>query len=123
MTDSKVPDEVSEFITRALADMTRRDFDLQKPETHPIRYYEVIDEVFKNMDTMTLEEKVGAAKVLTPIANYFWSAHFDKQAVLNQKSFVKTLDEIRDNLNEEIIHESEAMEAKANNNLSTTQNQ
>lgn len=118
---NKIPDELSEFLNKIVEETTRRDFDMQKPDTHPIRYYEVIDQVFKNMNTMSLEQKVGAAKVLSPIADYFWHAHFDKQAVFNQKSLVKTLDEIRDNLNEEIHHESEALEAKADKNLTTTQ--
>ena len=79
-------------------------FDLKNPETHPTRYHECVNNLYSVTSKMTHEERLGAAKVMNALADYFWHAHFEKKAVLNQKSLVKTLDEIRENLIEEFYH-------------------
>jgi hypothetical protein len=79
-------------------------FDLKNPETHPSRYHDCVNKLFSVTTAMTQEERLGAAKVLNALADYFWQAHFEKKAVLNQKSLVKTLDEIRENVMNEFHH-------------------
>ena len=79
-------------------------FDLKNPETHPSRYHDCVNKLFTVTSKMTQEERLGAAKVLNTLADYFWQAHFEKKAVLNQKTLVKTLDEIRENVMEDYYH-------------------
>ncbi len=80
----------------------------EQPEQqeHPIRYYELMKHVFDEMDTMSSSEIRGATKVMSIIADYFWDLHFNSKQVLDQKAFVKTIDEIRDNLFDMYYHES-----------------
>jgi hypothetical protein len=70
----------------------------QPTQEHPIRYYEVMNKVFAEMDTMDRDELKGATRIISILVDYFWDIHFNKRQVLDQKVFVKTLDEIRDNL-------------------------
>jgi hypothetical protein len=76
----------------------------EQPE-HPIRYYELMEQVFEEMETMTGSEIRGATKVMSIIADYFWDLHFNSKQVLDQKAFVKTIDEIRDNLFDAMYYE------------------
>lgn len=73
---------------------------------YPIRYYELMEQVFEEMDTMNSSEIRGATKVMSIIADYFWDLHFNSKQVLDQKAFVKTIDEIRDNLFDTMYYES-----------------
>ena len=73
---------------------------------HPIPYYELMEQVFEEMDTMNSSEIRGATKVMSIIADYFWDLHFNSKQVLDQKAFVKTIDEIRDNLFDMMYYES-----------------
>lgn len=77
----------------------------EQPE-YPIRYYELMQKVFEEMDTMTGAEVRGATKVMSIITDYFWDLHFSKKQELDQKAFVKTIDEIRDNLFDMMYHQS-----------------
>jgi hypothetical protein len=79
-------------------------FDWKKPETHPNRYHDAVVAIHAATAAMNQEQRLGAAKVLNVLADYFWQAHFEKQAVLNQKAVVKTIDEIRENLLEDYYH-------------------
>ena len=79
-------------------------FDLKNPETHPMRYHDCVNKLFSVTSKMSQEERLGAAKVLNTLADYLWTAHFEKNVVLNQKSLVKTLDEIRENVIEQFYH-------------------
>lgn len=76
----------------------------EQPE-HPIRYYELMKIVFDEMDTMSSSEIRGATRVMSIIADYFWDLHFNSKQVLDQKAFVKTIDEIRDNLFDAMYYE------------------
>ena len=67
-------------------------------QEHPIRYYEVMNKVFEEMDTMDHDKLKGATQIISILADYFWDIHFNKRQVLDQKALVKTLDEIRDTL-------------------------
>ena len=80
----------------------------QEPQQseHPIRYYGLMKQVFEEMDTMSVSEIRGATKVMSLIADYFWDLHFNTKQVMDQKAFVKTIDEIRDNLYDQMIFES-----------------
>jgi hypothetical protein len=73
-------------------------YDPKDPSTHQIRYYELLSTVFKNMESMEEPELVGAAKVMGPIASFLQAFHFEEHGVLDQKSFVKTLVEIAENI-------------------------
>ena len=73
---------------------------------HPIRYYELMEQVFEEMDMMSSSEIRGATKIMSIIADYFWDLHFNSKQVLDQKAFVKTIDEIRDNLFDTMYFES-----------------
>ena len=77
----------------------------EKPTQHPIRYYELMKRVFEEMDTMSGAEIRGATKVMSIIADYFWDLHFNSKQVLDQKAFVKTIDEIRDDLFDAMYYE------------------
>lgn len=72
---------------------------------HPIRLYELMKQVFDEMDTMTPCEIRGATKVMSILADYFWELHFNRKQMLDQKAFVKTIDEIRDNLFDMMMNE------------------
>ena len=96
--------QVAAMIHTHLEKMTKGNYDWKNPETHPIRYYEVMEKIFSFMDTMSTEELIGATKVVGCLSDYFWDAHFEKQGRFNQKALVKTFDEIKGNLEETIYH-------------------
>ena len=73
---------------------------------HPIRYYELMEQVFEEMDTMNSSEIRGATKVMSILADYLWDLHFNSIQIMDQKAFVKTIDEIRDNLFDSMYYES-----------------
>jgi hypothetical protein len=79
-------------------------YDCKDPSTHQIRYYDLLSSVFKNMQSMNEPELVGAAKVMGPIADFLTRFHFEQHGVLNQKSFVKTMEEIAENIHEDLYH-------------------
>lgn len=85
-------------------------FDLKNPETHPMRYHDCVNKLYSVTSKMSQEERLGAAKVLNTLADYLWTAHFEKNVVLNQKSLVKTLDEIRENVIEQFYHNDNSQE-------------
>lgn len=70
----------------------------------PLRYFECIDSVDTVMQTMTKEELTGAYKLMKKVSDFFWNQHFEKNAVLNPRAFVKTLDEISENICLELQH-------------------
>jgi hypothetical protein len=117
--------QVVAMLNNLVGQMTKRDYDWKNPETHPIRYYEVMEKIFSFMDDMSTEELIGATKVVGCLSDYFWDAHFEKQGRFNQKALVKTFDEIKENLQETIYHrenpslKEEMVEDAANNSPTT----
>ncbi len=99
--------DIAELINKAVRHELSRTYDLKDPSTHPIRYYDCAEQVYNATTTMTTEELTGAAKVMNVLADYFTTLHFEKQAVFNQKTLVKTLDELRENINEDLFHKKE----------------
>ena len=97
-------EQVVEMLNNLVGQMTKRDYDWKDPTTHPIRYYDVMEKVFSFMDDMSTEELIGATKVMSCVSDYFWDAHFEKKGRFNQKALVKTLDEIKENLQETIYY-------------------
>lgn len=97
-------DQVVAMLNNLVGQMTKRDYDWQDPATHPIRYYDVMEKVFSFMDDMNTDELIGATKVMSCLSDYFWDAHFEKKGRFNQKALVKTLDEIKDNLQETVYY-------------------
>ena len=66
--------QVAAMIHTHLEKMTKGNYDWKNPETHPIRYYEVMEKIFSFMDDMPTEELIGAAKVVGCLSEYFWDA-------------------------------------------------
>jgi hypothetical protein len=72
------------------------------PYVYPTRYWECIERIDATMRTMTEEELVGAYKIMKKVSDYFWLQHFEKFATLNQRSIVKTLDDLSENMCHEL---------------------
>jgi hypothetical protein len=72
------------------------------PYVYPTRYWELIERIDSTMQTMTEEELVGAYKIMKKVSDFFWIQHFEKFATLNQRSIVKTLDDIGENVCHEL---------------------
>jgi hypothetical protein len=100
--------DIASLINKAIQQELTRPYDLKDPSTHPIRYYDCAEKVHKVVTGLSTEELTGAAKVMNVLADYFTTLHFEKQANLNQKTLVKTLDEIRENMNEDLFHKKDA---------------
>ena len=79
-------------------------YNSKDPNTHQIRYYELLSTIFKNMETMNEPELIGAAKVLNPISEFLLKFHFEEHGILNQKSFVKTIETISENIHTDLHH-------------------
>ena len=79
------------------------------PTDHPLRYYRLLEEIEEKIKAYKLEEMIGAARIVKVISDFMWTAHFDHQIQLNQKSLVKTMDEISDILAER-VHTSLVLE-------------
>ena len=79
-------------------------YNSKDPTTHPIRYFDVLVKVFKSMELMTKDELIGAAKVLGPLSDFISSFHFEQEGVFNQRTLVKTICEISENIHEDIYH-------------------
>jgi hypothetical protein len=88
-------------------------FDWKNPDTHPIRYYDCAEQVYEATKDKTVEQLEAIADVLYVLKRYFWKAHFEQEAVLNQKALVKTLDEIFENVAEDWYHKKEGEASKA----------
>ena len=101
-----------DLINKAVQHELTRPYDLKDPSTHPIRYYACAEKVYQVVKHMSTEELTGAATLMNVLADYFSTLHFEKQAVFNQKTFVKTLDEIRENLNEDLFHKKQEDQLK-----------
>ena len=74
----------------------------QDPKNHPLRYYSLLQEVEERISVYTLDEMTGAARIMKTLSDFMWSVHFDRQQEFNQKSLVKTIDEISDILMERL---------------------
>lgn len=70
--------------------------------SEPSRYWECLEKVDNTLHTMTQAELVGAYRIMKKVSEYFWTQHFDKMAVMNQRATVKTLDEITENICSEL---------------------
>jgi len=79
-------------------------YNSKDPTTHPIRYFDVLVKVFKSMELMTKDELIGAAKVIGPLSEFMSYFHFEQEGVFNQRSLVKTICEISENIEEDIYH-------------------
>lgn len=96
-------------------------FDWKNPDTHPIRYYDCAEQVYDVTKDMSVEQLEAVADVLHVMKCYFWKAHFEQEALFNQKALVKTFDEIFENIAEDWYHkkEGDACQALQNKIYST----
>ena len=69
---------------------------MRPPNQHPIIYKEMVQDTTKLIETMTQEEKQGAAKAMSRLANFLWDFVRERGGVLNQTSLVSTVDQIRE---------------------------
>ena len=96
--------EISSEEQKAISNTMNKTYDLKNSDTHPIRYHDLLSKVFKNMETMSMSELIGAAKVIGPLSEYMLTFHFENRGVFNQKTLVKTIEEISENIHEDIYH-------------------
>jgi hypothetical protein len=69
---------------------------MQPPQMHPNTYSVVVQQTNTLIDTMTTEERRGAAKAMSKLANFLWEFVRERGGVLNQTSLVTTVDQIRE---------------------------
>jgi hypothetical protein len=69
---------------------------MRPPQTHPITYNDVVQQTNTLIETMTPEEKKGAAKAMSKLANFLWDFVRERGGTLNQTSLVTTVDQIRE---------------------------
>lgn len=74
----------------------------EDPREHPLRYYELLRDVEERIKTYRLDEMMGAARIMKVLSDFMWTVHFDQRQEFNQKSLVKTVDEIADILAERL---------------------
>jgi hypothetical protein len=70
----------------------------------PVRYYDLLEEVDKVASKLKKSELQGAIDIMAIVSTYFYRLHFYENQTLDQKSYVKTLEDIKEILLESIIH-------------------
>ena len=68
------------------------------------RYYQLMGSATAEFHDMSYHEKGGAIRILMILANTLWRMHFEEKLRLDVRTIVKTLDDIRTNLLEDLIH-------------------
>ncbi len=74
-----------------------------KMSESPLRYYDLLDAVCKDLEIMNKEQLEAVTEVLLRISQYCEKKHFVEQA-LETKPLVKTLEEISENSLDIYIH-------------------
>ena len=94
----------------------------EDPKNHPLRYYSLLQEVEERIRGYSLDELAGAARIMKVLSDFMWSVHFNQQLEFNQKSLVKTVDELSDILTERLhnglieVQQNLASSSKATDN-------
>lgn len=69
------------------------------------RYYGIMASATTEFHAMrNYEQKVGAYRMLSTISDHLWQMHFEERLRLTTKDIVATLDSIKSNLLEDLIH-------------------
>ena len=84
----------------------------QNPSIHPIRYYHILERLEKLQRGLSIEELQGAAKILGILAEEFEHMHFDKKMELDQRTVVKTITEVYENVLEDALHKHQMSRTK-----------
>lgn len=84
----------------------------QDPNTHPIRYYHILRRLEVFQRELSIEELQGAAKILGILAEEFEIMHFDKKMDLDQRTIVKTITEVYENVLEDALQKHQMSRTK-----------
>jgi hypothetical protein len=69
------------------------------------RYYGIMASATTEFHAMrNYEQKVGAYRMLSTISDQLWQMHFEDRLRLSAKDIIVTLDSIKSNLLEDLIH-------------------
>ncbi len=69
---------------------------MRPPQMHPITYTDLVTQTHTLIESMSPDEKRGAAKAMSKLANFLWEFVRERGGVLNQNSLVTTVDQIRE---------------------------
>jgi hypothetical protein len=72
--------------------------------TGPTRYYDLLEEIDKVATGLKKSELQGAIDIMAIVSQFFYKLHFYDNKVLDQKAYVKTLEDIKEILLETAVN-------------------